>query len=383
MVGRNPMKQSVPTDPGRLRPFVESSPVLSKLMAGGPDGGTVYLVGGAVRDLLAGMTVNDLDLVVEAGASEIALGLAHDALIHERFGTAELETDGTRVDIATARLETYSHPGALPEVTFPASIVDDLDRRDFTINAMAIDLAFPDRLIDPHDGQRDLERGVLRVLHENSFLDDPTRALRAARYAARFDFALDPSTADLLADVDLQTVSRERVENELQLIAGEEAGVEALRLAAVWGLIEIGPERIETAALAVAFLETELWRGRTTRADVVIEAVFGETPDLQHERPVRPSVGVALASGLSPSELLVNRALGVEWLDTYEADWSTVELSISGDDLVLAGLPQGPAIGAGLAAAHAACLDRGVTTIDEQLSIAVEAAEAHLSAEGS
>ncbi|MGA7396479.1 MAG: hypothetical protein WBW62_03430 [Solirubrobacterales bacterium] len=373
------MKKSVPPDAGRLHSFVESDPLLSRLAAENPERGSVYLAGGAVRDVLAGLPVADFDLVVEHGASDLALSMAQDALIHERFGTAELEFGGTRIDVATARRETYAHPGALPEVDFPVPIVEDLARRDFTINAMAVSLAEPAEIIDPFDGQRDLERGVLRVLHERSFVDDPTRALRAARYAARFDFALDPATADLLADVDLQTVSRDRVEHELKLIAAELTGVEALRLVAVWGLIDIETDRLDTAAVAVAFLNSEIWRGRTTRSEAVLEAAFGQSPELPVETPALPSAGVTLADALSPAQRLVNRARGVEWLDTYEEEWSTVRLSISGDDLVLAGLPQGPAIGAGLAAALKARLDRGVEGIDAELKIAVEAAEKKLS----
>jgi len=370
------MKQSVPTDPSQLRPFVESDPLISRLASDRAGDEPVYLAGGAIRDLLSGSAITDLDLVVKAGAAELALALAHDALIHERFGTAELEVDGTRIDIATARQETYPHPGCLPEVSFAATIEDDLARRDFSINAMAVSLAEPDRLIDPLGGLNDLGRGVLRVLHEKSFIDDPTRALRAARYAARFGFDLDPGTADLLADVDLKSVSSERVRHELELISAESTGVEAFRLISVWGLIDIGPERLETARIAVELLYTDIWRGRETRSGVVLEALFANTPELPVETPALPSTGYELARRLTAAELVVNRALGVEWLDTYEEEWSVVQLSITGDDLVLAGLLQGPAIGVGLAAALEARLDRGVTAIDDELRIAVEAADA-------
>src|SRR5690606_28382654 len=142
-------------------------------------------------------------------------------------GTAELIVDGIKVDIATARRETYAHPGALPEIE-TASIAEDLGRRDFTINAMAVPLDEPASLIDPHGGKADLNRGVIRVMHPGSFIDDPTRALRAARYAARFGFDLDPATADLLAAVNLNTVSRERIENEFDLMAADPRGIEAL-----------------------------------------------------------------------------------------------------------------------------------------------------------
>ncbi|MDQ2700225.1 MAG: hypothetical protein M3Y23_02730 [Actinomycetota bacterium] len=367
------MEQSIRTDIKRIRPYIKTHGLLSGLAARHEP--RVYLAGGAVRDLLTGDEPVDLDLVVEDGMAELALELAPDALIHERFKTAELITEGVRVDIATARRETYAHPGSLPEVE-DAPITDDLKRRDFTINAMAVALDEPDRLIDPHDGRADLERGVIRVLHPGSFTDDPTRALRAARYAARFGFDLDPGTSELLAGVKLNTVSRERVENELVLMAAEPEGIEALRLVAAWGLIGIDPDRLELAETAVTLLGTPVWRGRALRGSVVGEVVFGEPRELPAERPPTPYDAFLLAHGLRPEERLVNRARGAEWLDDYEADWSQVRLSISGDDLVAAGVKEGPAIGTGLAAALRARLNDGVSGIADELEVAVNAAEA-------
>ncbi len=173
-------------------------------------GKPVYLVGGAVRDLLLGRGRADIDLVVEGDAAALATRLGGEVVEHERFATAKADLDGHEVDIATARAESYPHPGALPEVQPTAGIADDLARRDFTINAMAIPLRRDPELIDPHRGREDLEAGLLRVLHGGSFEDDPTRALRAARYAARFDFELEPETAALLGRADLSTVSVDR-----------------------------------------------------------------------------------------------------------------------------------------------------------------------------
>lgn len=375
------MKQSIRTDPDRLRRFVEEHPLISRLAAESSPEKPIHLVGGAVRDALTGDELVDLDLVVESGAAELALGLAHDALTHERFGTAELEVEGHRVDIATARRETYSEPGALPDVVFPARIEEDMARRDFTINAMAIALHDPARLIDPYEGRADLESGTLRVLHDRSFIDDPTRALRAARYAARFGFEPDRTTAALLADTDLGTVSRDRVEHEIELMAGEPSGIEALRLAAGWGLLDLPAERLELAEKAVALLDTETWRGRATRSEAVLQAIGGATRELPTEEPDSPYAGLLRARGLRSAELLLNRARGAEWLDRYEDEWSQTGLEIGGDDLVLAGIPQGPAIGAGLAAALEAKLNRGIEGIEPELAIAVEAAEAALRGE--
>src|SRR5581483_7318244 len=156
-----------------------------------------YLVGGSVRDLLLGRERADIDVAVEGDAiDELAERLGGAARTHERFATATVRTDGLEIDLAATRAEAYPRPGALPEIS-PAPLRDDLARRDFTINAMAVPLASPSDLVDPHGGLGALERGELRVLHDRSFVDDPTRALRAARYMSRYGFTLEPSTAEL------------------------------------------------------------------------------------------------------------------------------------------------------------------------------------------
>src|SRR5690242_5223386 len=125
----------------------------------------IYLVGGAVRDLLLGRDRTDLDIVVEGDAAGLARRLGGAIRTHERFSTAKVEVDGLELDLATARSESYPEPGALPEVR-PATLTEDLARRDFTLNAMAVPLTGDPELIDPHGGLEDLERGALRVLHE-------------------------------------------------------------------------------------------------------------------------------------------------------------------------------------------------------------------------
>src|SRR6186713_772545 len=132
-------------------------------------GDPVYLVGGAVRDLLLGHPRADVDLVVEGDAAALAERLGGAAAEHERFGTVKVEVEGHEVDVATARTETYPEPGSLPAVAPADGVEADLGRRDFTINAMAIPLDGEVRLIDPHGGEGDLERGLLRVLHPRSF----------------------------------------------------------------------------------------------------------------------------------------------------------------------------------------------------------------------
>jgi tRNA nucleotidyltransferase (CCA-adding enzyme) len=190
----------------------------------------VYLVGGPVRDWLLGRPLRDVDLVVEprgeVGAPQLAREAATPglhAVVHERFGTASLSAAGAAVDLASARSETYAHDGALPRVA-PGTLEDDLLRRDFTVNALALPLSAAARsrhadVVDPSGGLADLERRRLRVLHPKSFHDDPTRALRAARLAPRLGFA--PTRGTLLAlraalrDGAFGHVSGERLRAEL------------------------------------------------------------------------------------------------------------------------------------------------------------------------
>src|SRR5436190_8384879 len=153
-------------------------------------GWPIYLVGGYVRDVLLGGQHFDIDVSMEGDALALAEALAEsrDArwTATHRFGTAYLEPGGDlyNIDLVTARREQYPTPGALPEVE-AGNIHDDLARRDFTINALAVELR-PDgvgELLDPHGGLSDLQAGLVRVLHPNSFVDDPTRILRAVKYA--------------------------------------------------------------------------------------------------------------------------------------------------------------------------------------------------------
>jgi tRNA nucleotidyltransferase (CCA-adding enzyme) len=192
-------------------------------------GEQVYLVGGSVRDLLLGRAHVDLDVAVEGDAAGLARELAEARqgrlVTHQAFGTASVELASSRVDLAQARAETYSRPGALPAVR-PASIDEDLRRRDFTVNAMALRLTPPSAgtLLDPHGGRRDLKRRLIRVLHDASFRDDATRMLRAVRYEVRLGFRLQEETERLLRrDLSyLETISGARLRAELVAMFFEE-----------------------------------------------------------------------------------------------------------------------------------------------------------------
>jgi tRNA nucleotidyltransferase (CCA-adding enzyme) len=337
----------------------------------------VYLVGGAVRDLLLGRERADVDLAVVGDAAALAGRLGAEPTEHERFATAKVELDGHDVDVATARTETYAHPGALPEVKPAASIEEDLRRRDFTINAMALPLRGDAALIDPHGGRSDLEAGLLRVLHERSFEDDPTRALRAARYAGRFGFRLEPATEGLLREADLETVSTDRREAELLRLAGEPSAPEAYRLLDTWGLIVLREGGVELARRVGELLELPLWQLRAER-NRAVHAAATEAPggegELAAARPSQPSEAVALAMAYGAVEMVLARASGAEWLDHYLERWSKVSLEIDGDDLIAAGVSEGPAVGRGLTEARRRKLDGEISGREQELEAALAAA---------
>lgn len=175
---------------------------------------SLYLVGGIVRDLLMERENVDLDFVVEEDAIAFARCFANKSgrkiITHERFGTATVyDQSNSGIDFATARQEVYAEPGALPEVQ-AGTIEDDLWRRDFSINAMAIKINGRNvgLLVDPCGGRSDLETGIIRVLHERSFVDDPTRILRAIRFEQRFGFRFDEKTIFMLEKAVLTKMPR-------------------------------------------------------------------------------------------------------------------------------------------------------------------------------
>jgi tRNA nucleotidyltransferase (CCA-adding enzyme) len=197
-----------------------------------------YLVGGVVRDLLLKKENWDLDITVEgdgiAFARLVAARYGAGLAVFERFATARLAfRDGLKMDIATTRRESYAQPADLPTVQ-PASIEEDLARRDFTINAMAVQLNSRQfgRLLDPYGGQRDLRTRTIRILHAGSFQDDPTRIFRAIRFEQRFNFRLERTTLRLLAKAAstnlIQRLSGPRLQNEIILLFAEHDPVRAI-----------------------------------------------------------------------------------------------------------------------------------------------------------
>jgi tRNA nucleotidyltransferase (CCA-adding enzyme) len=376
----------------RVRALPAAGPLLTRLRTA--DG--LSLVGGAVRDLLLGGEPRDLDLVVEGDLAEILSRLPGQLELHDRFGTARVVLDGWRYDIARARGETYAHPGALPDV-HPADLREDLQRRDFTVNAAAIRLggAQAGSLVAAAHAAEDLRARRLRVLHDRSFIDDPTRLLRLARYASRLRFAIEPHTDQLAAAAvragALQTVSGPRIGTELALLAAEADPVVALRTLRTLGLDEAitpgwrvrddglgaralcllnrgaGGDRA-TLALAVALFDVpghELAGLLASlgfpagRRDLILACAARARPLARSlaSAALPSEIGAAVADA-APEVVAVAGALGprdaaAQWIGSLRH----VALEIGGADLVAAGIAPGPAVGRGLRAALAARLD--------------------------
>jgi tRNA nucleotidyltransferase (CCA-adding enzyme) len=389
----------------------------------------VALVGGAVRDLALGRTPRELDVVVDAPPSphSPALRIARELAArldragtteHGRFGTALVTWDGARVDVAGARRERYEAPGALPQVQ-PAPLDDDLLRRDFTVNAIALTLD-PTRSTEVHappGALEDLRAGRLRVIHDASFRDDPTRLLRLARYAARLGFEIEPHTAALARQaIDSgapETVSGARIGAELRLAACEPGALDALSAMETLGLLAalhphlrvnrgameralaLLPDDGRADLLAMAALTLPLApRSDDTRTEILtlldrlafvapdrdrIAASAAAAPRLVEDLPAaaRPSQlraalagvpleGIALAGGLSPP--------AAEPAGRWLARLRGVRLSITGEDLLAAGLPEGPELGRRLRATLDRKLDGELAdTPAAELAAALEA----------
>jgi tRNA nucleotidyltransferase (CCA-adding enzyme) len=372
-----------------------------------------FLVGGAVRDLLRGERAVDLDVAVEGDAHAVARTLADriggTVREHERFGTATVVGEGLSVDLAATRSEIYDAPGELPRVA-PAPLAEDLDRRDFTINAMAIGLRGDDlgHLYDRRDGRADLDARIVRVLHDRSFVDDPTRLLRAVRYETRLGFAMDRASEllarEAVAAGALATVSGARIRDELLDLLGEpeapngvarmrDLGIAAglhpaldpdpeLVASAALGAVALGTDRTIAALAALcadAPLKLDLWladlhlpaaqRDAASRAARVAPGIAQElrarkhTPaELRELLGREPLEALALALALqAPAEPIMR----------WATDLRHVRLEITGDDLVEAGVAPGPAIGAALDGTLNCKLDGIVSGRDAELETAL------------
>jgi len=348
-------------------------------------GWRVYVVGGFVRDTLLGLPSDDFDLIVEGDAPTLARRMAHAlggaVVTHAPFGTATWQTpSGAEIDFATARTETYPQPAALPQVT-PADIQADLQRRDFTINALALPLTEDQSaaLLDPFNGQRDLAEGVIRVLHPLSFQDDPTRILRAVRYEQRLSFRLAPETLALIpaAWEAFAQLTPDRIRHEFEIIFREARAAPILaRLAELEILAHSHPalrwtERATEHAALLARLPLDEWRPSTPPPPDVffyglmlmaaspaeaLEALThlnvkrAFTEAVQEALALklngaRPSEYVAQLDGLSEWGVMLAYGLYPAWRDTlhsYLAHWRFVKARLTGADLIQRGLKPGP-----------------------------------------
>jgi tRNA nucleotidyltransferase (CCA-adding enzyme) len=383
----------------------------------------IYFVGGLVRDLLLGKGPSDLDIVVEGDAiglvTELSRRFGGEVHSHDRFGTAkwsltratyrailgavESQPDAgeaageqpplpgpAQIDFVSARKEFYRRPTALPDVE-PGSIKLDLHRRDFTINTLAIRLDgdYLGQLLDFYGGRRDLRRGLIRVLHSLSFIDDPTRILRAVRLEQRLGFQIEAATAELIAAALplLDRVSGERIRNELELSLSEADPVRVMqRLDALGVLAQFHPQlcwRPETAAVyerippmagdplwgeayrssPAVFFYFAAWLApfappipelvaarlrvrKATMTDLLalasLRTALAALPD---DAPPSRIAGVLAAP--APRTLLTLRLLDAdertnEWLERFMGEWRAVRPATTGDDLRRAGLAPGP-----------------------------------------
>jgi len=216
-------------------------------------GYNIYVVGGFVRDLIIGVENLDIDLVVEGDgicfAKKFSEKYSAKLETYERFRTALVTMEnGLSIDIVTARKEKYPHPAALPEVS-EGTVRDDLFRRDFTINSMAIKLNSNDwgKVIDFFEGEKDLSKGIIRILHDLSFIDDPTRIIRAVRFEARYGFHMEEKTESLAVKAIesgiFDALSRERIGFEFDILLREKNFAEILKRMLNLGILEkIYPE---------------------------------------------------------------------------------------------------------------------------------------------
>ena len=351
-------------------------------------GVALYLVGGPVRDILAGGRPGDIDLVADGAdadfASALAGALGGDVLARSQFETFKLRIGKVDVDLAAARRESYARPGALPAVT-PGTIDEDLGRRDFSINAMAISLGDETwgELLDPQGGRRDMDRGLVRVLHPRSFADDPTRTLRAIRYAHRLGFRIEQDTErQLKKDVNhLSEVTGERIRHELERVFREPLAVDMLGEAQALGVLEaihpalvIGPglpeamaappidpallgEKRLLALLAYPVpsekLDSLVQRLSMDRDWATVVRDVGKVRDAFEQlgaEGLRHSEVHALLKDLGPASiegcaLATDDALVRERLELYLRELRHVKPILNGDDLLGMGVPEGPLVG--------------------------------------
>ena len=361
---------------------------------------------------MLGVPFKDLDFVVEGDAPALARDLAQRiggrALIHNRFGTATVSLADARIDLVTARSEKYPTPGALPNVT-ASSIRDDLGRRDFSINAMALPLfGTANDIFDPMGGRADLEQCLIRTLHSASFADDPTRLFRAVRYEQRLGFALETETEhQLKAAVEqccCDNVSGDRLRHELERIFEEQRpGATLIRAAALgifrslvssidrvdyvslWESVvtEFQPHELPGTLTWLAGLayplsraESESFIRRLNMPSAWARVVRGtvelrENEALLSSHDLLPSDLCRRLDGLSLEALHLvavaadSQVVG-EYVRRYLTEYRKVSPVLKGQDLLELGVPEGPMVGEALVSLRNARLNRTINSEDEE-----------------
>jgi len=381
----------------------------------------LYMVGGVVRDLLLERANYDIDFVVEADAisfaEELAATYGGDIHSYKPFGTAKWLLDQSvaetlnvpisslpdNLDFATARSELYEHPTALPTV-YNSGIKLDLRRRDFTINTLAVQLSPAGsmwRVIDFYGGLLDLERGVIRVLHSLSFIDDPTRILRAVRFAQRLNFEIEPRTTELIQRglPMLRRITGERLRNELTLLLKESYPAQGFKKLQALGItesihpaFEIVPQvsqGFRNLARAANSVEDSpdlrwhlllAWRSLAEIAEIAERLLFNQAlmksiqwtskllhnSELLREESPRPSSVVALLQdvpemALDAFMLLSDDTTVHDNIRRYREVWSQRKPHANGNTLKAMGIPPGPQYKEILDRLRIAVLDQDIT----------------------
>ncbi len=374
-----------------------------------------YLVGGIVRDILLNRPSADIDIMIDGDAIKLARAIADNAgarlFVHKAFGTARFDLEGYRIDLSTCRSESYDRPGALPRVK-PGNICDDLLRRDFSINAMALCINPTDFgvLTDLYGGVADLEGRVIRVMHDRSFEDDATRIMRAVRYEQRLSFKLERRTARLLKlDIDmLDSISGDRLKHEVLLWLTEQRPGGIIRRAGKLGVLQkLHPSLQWNRQMQIAFRRAAKIPDGASANHIYFSLMayqmgegalyellqrlnlLGSKYDLlshqclalknrlpQLDRPlIKNSEIFSLVQDVEPPAVQVNwlypNPLAVRRsLRLYLRKLMHIKTSVTGNDLVQWGLKQGPGVGMVLNKLLAARLDGEVKTRAEEEKLA-------------
>ncbi|MCY4527501.1 MAG: hypothetical protein OXD46_00515 [Chloroflexi bacterium] len=370
----------------------------------------LYLVGGSVRDILANAPLNDIDIMASDNPERLIASIHGRGEVEIRkasaFGTWSLTLRAVEVDLATARRETYVHPGALPKV-FPGTVEDDLARRDFTINAMAISLTKDSwgDLLDPHGGLGDLEGGLIRVLHDRSFEDDATRILRAVRYTCRLNFQLESCTGSLLEKgiEYLRTISPDRVRHEMERIFREPCACAMLEMAGRSGVLTAIHPGLRADSVALRVIDAQAMQKDRARRDGLmlgsmvqsiaeynVESIVErlnlnadwarlvrdvatvrerlrelEDEDLTRSRVYRLLHGLH-ENAIESCAMAERNRKAKGWLRLYLDELQHMRPLLTGSDLMALGVKEGPAVGQLLTELLDARLDGLVESVEDE-----------------